>query len=78
MFLIESTQNNILVDLQKVMLMTQKVPNTNKTRLMAFTYKDYKQRYPITLITGTEEQCADAIKKIGYAYQQKSSGRCQI
>ena len=78
MFLIESTQYNILVDLRKVMLMTQKVLNTNETRLMAFAYKDYKKEYPITLMTGTEEQCADTIKKIGSAYQQKSSGRYQI
>ena len=78
MFLIESTQYNILVDLKKVMLMTEKVPNTNETRLMAFAYKDYKQRYPITLMTGTEEQCADAIKKIGSAYRQMPLGRCQI
>ena len=78
MFLIESTQSNILVDLKKVMLITQKATNSNKNILIAYSYKDYKKEYPIVLMTGTEEQCADAIKKIGYAYQQKSSGRCQI
>ncbi len=78
MFLIESTQYNILVDLKKVMLMTQKATDSNKIMLIAYLYKDYKKEYPMVLMTGTKEQCADAIKKISSAYQQKSSGRCQI
>ncbi len=60
------------------MLTIQKGTNWNKTMLIAYSYKDYKQEYPIMLMTGTEEQCTNAIKKIGSAYQQQSSGRCQI